>query len=64
ESDHRPDTIGGLLMAELDDVPKTGDTAEIGGLHFSVQAVEGRRITRVRIEFPEPAVAETAAKPT
>ena len=64
ENDHRPDTIGGLLMAELDDVPKTGDTAEIGGLHFSVQAVEGRRITRVRIEFPEPAVAETAAKPT
>ena len=64
ESDHRPDTIGGLLMAELDDIPKPGDAAVIGGLHFSAQAVEGRRITRVRIEFPEPAGAgESASDP-
>ena len=64
EGDHRPDTIGGLLMAELDDIPKPGDAAVIGGLHFSAQAVEGRRITRVRIEFPEPAGAgESASDP-
>ena len=39
-------------MAELDDIPKPGDIAEIGGLRFTVQALEGRRITRVRIEKP------------
>ena len=50
--DERPDTVGGLLMAELDDIPKPGDVAEIGGLRFTVQALEGRRITRVRIEKP------------
>ena len=53
--DDQPDTVGGLLMAELDDIPKPGDSAEIGGLRFMVQAVDGRRITRVRIELPEPA---------
>ena len=48
--DERPDTVAGLLLAELDDLPKPGDVAEVGGLRFTVQAVEGRRITRVRIE--------------
>ena len=61
EDDHRPDTIGGLLMAELDEIPKPGDTAEIGGLHFSVQAVDGRRIARVRIEIPDPAAVEASS---
>ena len=56
--DDRPDTVGGLLMAELDDIPKPGDTAEIGGAKFTVQAVDGRRITRVRIELPEPPQAD------
>lgn len=50
--DERPDTVAGLLMAELDDIPKPGDVAEIGGLRFTVQAIEGHRITRVRIELP------------
>ena len=56
--DDRPDTVGGLLMAELDDIPKPGDIAEIGGVKFTVQAVDGRRITRVRIELPEPATPD------
>ena len=50
--DDRPDTVGGLLMAELDDMPKPGDVAEIGGLRFTVQSTEGRRIARIRIEMP------------
>ena len=32
--DDRPDTVGGLLMAELDDIPKPGDVAEIGGVQY------------------------------
>ena len=61
EDDHRPDTIGGLLMAELDDIPNPGDVAVIGGLRFTVLGVDGRRITRVRIELPEESAA--AAEP-
>ena len=59
--DERPDTVGGLLMAELDDIPKPGDVAEIGGLRFTVQALEGRRITRVRIETPDVKTEDDAA---
>jgi putative hemolysin len=54
EDDHRPDTIGGLLMAELDDIPKPCDAAEIGGMRLAVQAVDGRRIARIRIELLKP----------
>lgn len=50
--DHRPDTVGGLLMAELDDIPKAGDAAMIDGLRFTVLNLDGRRISRVRIELP------------
>jgi putative hemolysin len=57
EDDHRPDTVGGLLMAELDDIPKVGDAAMIGGLRFTVLNLDGRRISRVRIEIPEPAAS-------
>ena len=57
--EERPDTVAGLLMAELDDIPKPGDVAEIGGLRFTVQALEGHRITRVRIELLTPAKNET-----
>ena len=46
----RPDTVAGLLLTELNDIPKPGDIAEIGRLRFTVQALEGHRITRVRIE--------------
>lgn len=61
--DERPDTVAGLLLAELGDIPKPGDVAEIGGLRFTVQAIEGRRITRVRIEtvVPEKAGSEEPA---
>ena len=64
EVDRRPDTIGGLLMAELDDIPKPGDAAEIGGLRFVAQAVDGRRIARVRIESTDSPAAETIAAET
>ena len=61
--DERPDTVAGLLIAEFDDIPAPGDVTEIGGLRFTVQALEGRRITRVRIELlrPEPSDTGTSA---
>jgi putative hemolysin len=61
-AEDRPDTVGGLLMAELGDIPKAGDIAEIGGLRFTVQAIDGRRISRIRIERPAQASESGAAK--
>jgi putative hemolysin len=63
EDDERPDTVAGLLMAELDDIPKPGDIVEIGGLRFTVQSLEGRRITRVRIELSAPGKDGTEEEP-
>lgn len=50
EDDRRPDTVGGLLMAKLDGIPRVGDSAVIDGLRFTVLSIDGRRISRVRIE--------------
>ena len=61
-AEDRPDTVGGLLMAELGDIPKPGDVAEIGGLRFTVQAVDGRRISRIRIERPANGAGSGTAK--
>ena len=49
----RPDTVDELLAAALNDSPKSGDVAEIGGLRFTVRTLEGRRITQVGIELVE-----------
>ena len=49
----RPDTVGGLLTASLGDASKPGSVAEIGGLRFTVQTLDGGRISRVRIDLPE-----------
>jgi putative hemolysin len=57
--DERPDTVAGLMMSALDDIPKPGDVVEIGNMRFTVQALEGRRITRVRIELPARAESGT-----
>ena len=58
EDDHRPDTVGGLLMAELETIPNIGDSAMIDGLRFTVLEVDGHRISRVRIELPASAAEE------
>ena len=41
------ETIGGLVARELARVAKPGDTVEIGDWVFEVEAVEGKRITRL-----------------
>lgn len=54
------DTVGGMLFDALRHVPKRGEGVERGGRSFTVEQVEGRRITRVRISGP---VAGDAAEP-
>ena len=43
------DTVGGFLFGILEHVPVVGETLEIEGWRFVVEALEGRRITEVRL---------------
>jgi putative hemolysin len=47
---HTYRTLAGFLMAASGRVPKVGDAITIPGFIFRVEAVDGRRIERVRIE--------------
>jgi len=47
------ETIGGLVLTRLDRAPETGDTVEIAGRTVEVTAVEGSRISAVRIHDPD-----------
>jgi len=44
------ETVGGLVMSALGDVPQAGDVAHAFGLRFTVESAEGRRVDRVRVE--------------
>jgi CBS domain containing-hemolysin-like protein len=53
------DTIGGMVFGALGRRPLVGDEVRIEGRLFSVHAVDGLRITRVRMIPPEqPAIAQ------
>lgn len=54
------DTVGGLIMAELGRVPQPGDQVTWGNgqVKFSVLTVDGRAVSRARIEFPTPPATE------
>ncbi len=43
------DTLGGLIFDALGHVPETGESITESGLLLTVEEVEGRRITRVRV---------------
>jgi CBS domain containing-hemolysin-like protein len=60
------DTLGGYVYAKLGRVPEEGDEVEAGSVHLVVQAVDGNRITRVRvvkIEPPETSESEVQSTP-
>ena len=42
-------TIGGYMLGRLGRRPKVGDTVEVGGRTLRVEAVDGLRVSRVRI---------------
>jgi CBS domain containing-hemolysin-like protein len=42
-------TVGGLILAELGRVPRTGDTLDIDGWRFVVELVIRRRVRRVSV---------------
>lgn len=44
------ETMAGFLLAEMQKIPVAGDTLVREGRRFTIIAMEGRRITRVRVE--------------
>jgi magnesium and cobalt transporter len=57
-------TVGGLILAELGHVPKTGEEILLDGFRFRVDFVSRRRIRRVQVAPPlaeQPEVPEAAA---
>jgi magnesium and cobalt exporter, CNNM family len=55
------ETVAGLVLTAAGTVPKVGDTVEALGLKLTVEAVDRRRIKRVRAEKAAPAVQEEPA---
>lgn len=55
------ETVGGLVLTAVGAVPKAGDAVEALGLRLTVEAVDRRRIKRVRVERAAPAVEEEPA---
>lgn len=44
------ETVGGLVMSVLGDVPRAGDVVDAYGLRFLVEKLDGRRIDSLRVE--------------
>jgi putative hemolysin len=53
------DSLGGLVYAELGRVPEVGDEVEAAEYLLRVEAMDGRRIARVRIAVPPASRSES-----
>jgi putative hemolysin len=51
------ETLAGFMLSQLQKIPAIGDTFLYEGRQFTVEEMDGRRISRVRIETVQPAVA-------
>ena len=43
------ETLGGLVMTEMGRIPQVGDEVSVPGVHLSVEAMDGRRVDRLRV---------------
>ncbi len=57
--DEEVDTVGGLIMSRLGQIPIPGDQVTVDGILFVVESLEGRAVQNVCITLPELAVDET-----
>ncbi|MCX5769986.1 MAG: hypothetical protein NTZ09_06900, partial [Candidatus Hydrogenedentes bacterium] len=51
--DTEHNTVAGFLMDKTDKVLEAGDRIDYAGIQFTVEAVEGKRASLVRMELPE-----------
>ena len=52
EDKNRYNTLAGLLMYVLGELPSTGREIEVGHWHFEIMELDGRRIDKVRAHRP------------
>ena len=45
-------TVAGFLMEKTDKLPEVGDRIEDSGVLYTIEALDGKRVSRVRIEVP------------
>lgn len=60
------ETLAGFLLMRLGHIPKGGESVEFEGRRMTVVEMDGRRISKVRVESVEgelPVVAEPPAEP-
>jgi CBS domain containing-hemolysin-like protein len=55
------DSVGGLVFGTLGRVPVPGDVVELDGCRITVDRVDGRRVSRVRIERTAPVAVDEEA---
>ena len=56
------DTVGGFVLSTLGGAAREGDTLPYGEATFTITEMAGRRIRKVRVCVPEPAVVEPAVQ--
>ena len=63
--DEEWDSVGGLMMGLLGQIPREGQEVRYGNLTFKAERVQGRRIERVivsRVDQPKPSPSPAAAE--
>jgi CBS domain containing-hemolysin-like protein len=53
-ADEPYDTVGGMVFGRLGRLAKPGDTVEVEGYRFQVTAIDGRRVSQVRVQRTRP----------
>jgi len=57
------ETLGGLVMTELGRIPVVGDVVELTHASLTVDAMDGRRVTRLHVRPKDPEVASGGRAP-
>jgi len=55
------ETLAGFMLSRLQKIPAIGDSCYYGGRRFTVQEMDGHRISRVKIDDVQPAAAQVGA---
>ncbi len=58
--DDEHETVGGFLMNQIHKIPEQGDQSEHLGARFTVDEVDGKRVTRLTVQVLPPMVKEQA----